>query len=55
MRFRKTHYHVVKQVFPDMLTTATKNVSLQPLKMYGKHCRYALVYGNIIFVVIRLC
>jgi hypothetical protein len=48
MHFYKQHQYVVKQVFSDMLVTASKNASPQSLKMYGKHCRYALAYGNII-------
>ena len=40
---------VVKHMFYDMQGATCKTAHQKPLKMYGKPCRYELLYGNVIF------
>ena len=37
---------VAKHLFCDRSVATTKTTPTPPLKEYGKHCRYPLLYGN---------
>jgi hypothetical protein len=46
---------VAKHLFSDMPTAATETSPVTMPKMYGKPCRYTLLYGNLKSTVFRLC